>query len=319
MEESSFRMIPIGALSGEIRDLFDAENADLVCFQKNLYCLKGGYCIITEDRPENRRAMDTLRENVVSSSLNRNDDLFRRLLERKTGQGAEIKIADLQIPFLQHRNVLVFTAQGRGEQPFTDLLRTAAPMNRGDLLIPMKYNTAAFIRSNHSPESDEAEEYARAVLETLEVEEGFSAVCGIGECKDSWQTLPDSYEEGLMALETASQYHLAGNVFRYKSLFLERMLGAIPADRRKSLREEFFRKDPDLIRNEEMLETIRSFFENDLNLSTTARRMFVHRNTLTYRLEKIRKSTGMDLKHFTDACVFYILLHLPEDTARDEI
>ena len=68
-----------------------------------------------------------------------------------------------------------------------------------------------------------------------------------------------------------------------------------------------------------MLETIRSFFENDLNLSTTARRMFVHRNTLTYRLEKIRKSTGMDLKHFTDACVFYILLHLPEDTVRDEI
>ena len=66
---------------------------------------------------------------------------------------------------------------------------------------------------------------------------------------------------------------------------------------------------------EETLETIRVFFRNDLNLSTTARQLFIHRNTLIYRMEKIRKATGLDLRKFEDAAVFRILMSIPDKQA----
>ena len=67
-----------------------------------------------------------------------------------------------------------------------------------------------------------------------------------------------------------------------------------------------------------MLETIRVYFRNDLNLSTTARQLFIHRNTLNYRLEKIRRETGLDLRNFRDAAVFQLISLLPDNPEQEE-
>ena len=71
----------------------------------------------------------------------------------------------------------------------------------------------------------------------------------------------------------------------------------------------FNRKDQRLF-NEEMLYTIEMFFKKDLNLSDTARQLYIHRNTLVYRLDKVQRQTGLDLRHFDDAVTFKILYKL---------
>ena len=73
------------------------------------------------------------------------------------------------------------------------------------------------------------------------------------------------------------------------------------------IREIFDSKSPDDF-DEETLTTINKFFENSLNVSETSRKLFVHRNTLVYRLEKIKKLTGLDLREFEDAIVFKVAL-----------
>ena len=67
-----------------------------------------------------------------------------------------------------------------------------------------------------------------------------------------------------------------------------------------------------------MLETIRVYFQNDLNLSTTARELFIHRNTLIYRMDKVRKATGLDLRKFEDAAVFRLIMNFTERPNRNE-
>ena len=94
---------------------------------------------------------------------------------------------------------------------------------------------------------------------------------------------------------------------------LERLLSEIPAEKRQQFRRIVMNEQTERILNEETLDTVNMFFASDLNMSDTARQMFIHRNTLTYRLDKIRKETGLDLRKFNDAVIFRILSAMPED------
>ena len=82
---------------------------------------------------------------------------------------------------------------------------------------------------------------------------------------------------------------------------------------RKTLVQRFLGEHPELILTEETRETAERFFEADLNLSVAARQMFIHRNTLTYRLDRIQRETGLDLRKFEDAAVFRLLMMMPEE------
>ena len=86
----------------------------------------------------------------------------------------------------------------------------------------------------------------------------------------------------------------------------------IPAEKAEKIKKDIITDKSEKVLNEETIETVRAFFRNDLNLSTTARQLYIHRNTLIYRLEKIRKATGLDLKRFEDAAVFRMLMSIQE-------
>ncbi len=117
-----------------------------------------------------------------------------------------------------------------------------------------------------------------------------------------------SYKEAKMALDVGKIFYSGKNVVAYSNLGIGRLIYQLPLPLcRMFIREVFESKSPDDF-DEETLATINKFFENSLNVSETSRQLYIHRNTLVYRLDKLQKSTGLDLRVFEDAITFKIAL-----------
>ena len=111
-----------------------------------------------------------------------------------------------------------------------------------------------------------------------------------------------------MALDVGKSFYNGKNVVAYGTLGIGRLIYQLPLPLcRMFIREIFDGKSPDEF-DEETLTTINKFFENSLNVSETSRQLYIHRNTLVYRLDKLQKSTGLDLRVFEDAITFKIAL-----------
>lgn len=126
----------------------------------------------------------------------------------------------------------------------------------------------------------------------------------VGEIKD----VSRSYKEAKMALDVGKIFYSTKNVVAYSKLGIGRLIYQLPLPLcRMFIKEIFDGKSPDEF-DEETLTTINKFFENSLNVSETSRQLYIHRNTLVYRLDKLQKSTGLDLRVFEDAITFKIAL-----------
>ena len=126
----------------------------------------------------------------------------------------------------------------------------------------------------------------------------------VGEIKD----VSRSYKEAKMALDVGKIFYSSKNVVAYSNLGIGRLIYQLPIPLCKMFIKEIFEnKSPDDF-DEETLVTIDKFFENSLNVSETSRQLYIHRNTLVYRLDKLQKSTGLDLRVFEDAITFKIAL-----------
>ena len=117
-----------------------------------------------------------------------------------------------------------------------------------------------------------------------------------------------SYKEARMALDVGKIFFEEKDVIAYSQLGIGRLIYQLPLPLCKMFIKEIFdNKSPDDF-DEELLVTINKFFENSLNVSETSRQLYIHRNTLVYRLDKLQKSTGLDLRVFEDAITFKIAL-----------
>ena len=117
-----------------------------------------------------------------------------------------------------------------------------------------------------------------------------------------------SYKEAKMALDVGKIFYSDKNVVAYNNLGIGRLIYQLPMSLcRMFIKEIFDGKSPEDL-DDETLTTINKFFENNLNVSETSRQLYIHRNTLVYRLDKLQKSTGLDLRVFEDAITFKIAL-----------
>ena len=207
------------------------------------------------------------------------------------------------------RTVVLFRPTQRMER---FLLLESIPLDTSDRMISMENGDVALILHTKKHSENMPYEYAEAVTETMESEAGIICYAGIGNSCDSLDALSAGYSEAAEALQTGLQHHLPGRVFSYSKQALERLTDLIPLEKAAAFRQKEIPTEAEKVLSEEMLETIRVFFRNDLNLSTTARQLFIHRNTLLYRMDKIKKATGLDLRKFEDAAVFRFLISLPQ-------
>ena len=212
-----------------------------------------------------------------------------------------------------HRCIAVFRSFGPIEKELVSVIRDIAPLEKSDILIPIDYRTVAFVRDLKMQSTDELKDYSEAVIGTMESEGITGIKAGIGSESDGIETLGKSYRDGMDALSVGMKTHPRSSVYLYTSQMLDRILDCIPEEGKQQIRKELFHRASDSILSGEMLETIRVFFQNDLNLTAASRQLFIHRNTLNYRLDKLKKETGLDLRSFEDAVIFRIVTGIQAD------
>lgn len=149
---------------------------------------------------------------------------------------------------------------------------------------------------------------AKAIVDTMNTEAMVNVRVAYGTIVHELKDVSKSYKEAGMALDVGRIFYVEKNVLAYNELGIGRLIHQLPVSLCDMfLKEVFDGKDVGQF-DEETLATVHKFFENNLNISETARQLFVHRNTLVYRLEKIQKTTGLDVRVFDDALTFKIAL-----------
>lgn len=149
---------------------------------------------------------------------------------------------------------------------------------------------------------------AKVVLNLLHAEGSNDVHIAFGTIVEEIKEVSRSYKEAKMALDVGKIFFSEREVIAYSTLGIGRLIYQLPVPLCKAFIKEIFDgKSPDEF-DEETLTTINKFFENSLNVSETSRQLYIHRNTLVYRLDKLQKSTGLDLRVFEDAITFKIAL-----------
>ena len=157
-------------------------------------------------------------------------------------------------------------------------------------------------------EPEEIEELANSIAQTLSSEFYSKVSIGISSVVLGLKDLARAYKEARIALEVGKVFDTEKNVVSYENLGIGRLIYQLPITLCEIFLQEVFKKGSLESLDRETLMTVQSFFENNLNVSETSRKLFVHRNTLVYRLEKIRKLTGLDLREFDHAVTFKVAL-----------
>ena len=201
-----------------------------------------------------------------------------------------------------------------------EVIRSVIAVGEGDALVEMDRHALVLIKSMRNLEGyDELIQLAAAIEQTVMSETGEHPLVSIGECADTLFGLGASYRAAWRALEIGRVYRPSEDVYSYHNLVMERFLSELPPDIGRRYHSIQFNRKTQRLFSEEMLQTIEMFFRKDLNLSDTARQLYIHRNTLVYRLDKIQRQTGLDLRKFDDAITFKTLFLLgkpvPERTA----
>ncbi len=155
---------------------------------------------------------------------------------------------------------------------------------------------------------DDMKNTANMILDMLNTEAMASVYIAYGTIINEIRDVSRSYKEAKMALDVGKIFYTDQHVMAYNKLGIGRLIYQLPVHLcRMFIKEIFDGKSPEDM-DEETLTTVNKFFENNLNVSETSRQLYIHRNTLVYRLDKLQKSTGLDLRTFDDAITFKIAL-----------
>jgi carbohydrate diacid regulator len=207
------------------------------------------------------------------------------------------------------RAVLLIRSQGFPEQHVFDAVQKLFPDKSKDFAINVSEADIALVKELlPGTETPELEHLARAIAEAVSPEYELQPFIGIGTIVNTIPELAASYKEAQVSLEVGKVFDQEKKIISYDYLGIARLIYQLPKRLCGMFLQEVFKSGTIDSLDQETLFTIQKFFENNLNVSETSRRLFVHRNTLVYRLEKIKKLTGLDLREFDDAIVFKVAL-----------
>ncbi len=190
-----------------------------------------------------------------------------------------------------------------------DVLSALFPDRGQDFVLSINETDVAVVKQIAANTSaTELEKLAMEMEKTLKSELGVKAVIGFGTVAEHLRSLADSYKEAQTAIDVGKVFDTEKSIINYENLGIGRLIYQLPTTLCDIFLSEVFKKNSIDSLDHETLFTINKFFENNLNVSETSRKLFVHRNTLVYRLEKIKKLTGLDLREFDHAIVFKVAL-----------
>lgn len=203
---------------------------------------------------------------------------------------------------------LVETRQAGDEHALT-MIRNIFSARTHDFITSVDDKGIIIVRELVSTETYEnLEATAHMLVDMLGAEAMTQAWVAYSNVANGLRDLANAYKEARMALEIGKIFYSERNVFGYRKLGIGRLIYQLPEEVCEMFIEEIFYGESLDVIDGETLNIIRTFFENNLNLSETSRQLYVHRNTLVYRFEKIQKRFGLDLRSFEDALTFKIAM-----------
>ena len=220
-----------------------------------------------------------------------------------------VKARELHFDTEVHRAVLLVRVISSNDISAFDVIQNIFPDKQKDFVFNISESDIVLVKEI-SPETDtkDLEKLSRSIVDTLGSEFFTKVIVGIGTPVIGVKDLARSFKEAQVALEVSKVFDTERAIVSYDNLGIARLIYQLPTTLCEMFLKEVFKKGSIDSLDQETLFTIQKFFENNLNVSETSRKLFVHRNTLVYRLEKIRKLTGLDLREFDHAIVFKVAL-----------
>ena len=313
-------LVHIGENRAEALNYFDEDHTTVVV-DGYTYCPLGSYT-----RPENlivvegtdKEAADIC--NVLAVSFTSIKSLYGEkydkisfikniILDNILPSDIYIKAKELHFDVDAPKAVYFIRFGDKGEVIPYDILQNMFPDKNKDYVISIGENDIVLIREvKRNVEGKELEKVAHSIADTISAEFFLHVTIGIGTVAETLKDLSASFRESQVAIEVGKVFDTKRNIINYENLGIGRLIYQLPTTLCEMFLQEVFKKGSLESLDRETLMTIQAFFENNLNVSETSRKLFVHRNTLVYRLEKIRKLTGLDLREFEHAITFKVAL-----------
>lgn len=220
-----------------------------------------------------------------------------------------LKARELHLNSDVMRAVLLIKLSEKNDVSVYDVICNLFPDRQKDFVINIGESEIALVKEvRQGIDTTDLEKLARSIVDTLVSEFYTHAAVGIGTIVSGVKDLAKSFKEAQVSLEVGKVFDTEKDIVSYDNLGIARLIYQLPTTLCNMFLKEVFKKGSIDSLDQETLFTIQRFFENNLNVSETSRKLFVHRNTLVYRLEKIKKLTGLDLRQFDHAIVFKVAL-----------
>ena len=209
------------------------------------------------------------------------------------------------------RVVYVIDTGKKGNDVAIEMVKNLSDLKSGDFVTCLDEHSIILIKDiKHISEEKREEELkniADSLVDSLHMEAMIKVRVGYGNVVEQIPEIAASYQEAKLALEVGRVFYAEYDTISYGKLGIGRLIYQLPMSLCNMFIKEVFGDEvPEILDDEEAMSTINRFFENNLNISETARQLYVHRNTLVYRLERIEKAIGLDIRTFEDAMTFRI-------------
>lgn len=207
------------------------------------------------------------------------------------------------------RAVFLVETQMEKDSIVTELLKGMFSSHFGDYITAVDESSVILIKAIENGYTNaDLMATAETIVAMMNTEAMLNVKVSFGTVVQELKDVSKSYKEAKMAMDVGKIFYAEKNTIAYSTLGIGRLIYQLPVNLCRLFIDEIFGDNVPYNLDEETLTTINKFFENNLNVSETSRQLFVHRNTLVYRIEKIQKSTGLDLRSFDDALTFKIAL-----------
>ena len=280
-----------------------------------IYYYNGQHVIKFPDNEFGNSFLYTITQNpdINSRNISRTADLYRQILTDSLPESLHDSLQNYEIYPDRKRCVVIFRSFILLKEDIYTVFSKTIPVEKNDVIVPVRFDTVVLIKDMIYQTMDDINEYSSAVIDTLEEEGAGCIKAGISRTFTGISPLRNAYLDALKAIDLGIKYHSDEKVYTLSKLTLETIIDSIPAVKRDEIRRSIIQTSANSELSGELLETVRVFFQNDLNLTATAKQLYIHRNTLNYRLDKIQKMLHLDVRSFHDAVVFKIITDFPEE------
>lgn len=207
------------------------------------------------------------------------------------------------------RVVLLVESDNEKDVAVTELMKGMFSAQAGDFVTEVDEKNVILIKTLSGDDGyEEVDQIAQSIVDTVSAEAMTNVHVAYGTIVQELKDVSKSYKEAMMAIDVGKIFYAEKRVNSYATLGIGRLIYQLPTNLCKLFIDEIFGENNPGELDEELVFTAYKFFDNNLNVSETSRQLFIHRNTLVYRIEKLEKATGLDVRTFDDALTFKIAM-----------